>query len=63
MSWGVYDTNDNDELHVCPIEDLRDHYLDRKCWCKPERVDEDPRLWSHKSMDRREEFEQGRQMS
>ena len=46
-------------LHVIPINDLREHDNSPDCWCKPAQDDEEPLLWVHNSMDRREEYEGG----
>ena len=45
--------------HVYPLNDLREHILDPQgsCWCKPEEIET---VWVHNSMDRREEYENGR---
>ena len=49
--------------HVYPVNDLREHVLDGvTCWCRPE-LDEECGLVIHNSMDRREEYEDGREMS
>lgn len=49
--------------HVYPLNDFREHETDGKpCWCNP-RVEEDGELVVHNSMDRREEYEQGRKPS
>jgi hypothetical protein len=47
------------DLHVTPINDLRDHILSADCWCKPEW---DEGIFVHNSMDRREEYEEGRKL-
>ena len=49
----------NDALHVMPNNDLRDHIDAPHCWCKPE-FDADFNIYIHKSMDRREDFEEGK---
>lgn len=49
-----------DSWHITPIGDLRDHEQSPRCWCKPTEDDEVPNLWIHHSMDRREEYEEGR---
>lgn len=55
--------------HVSPIADLREHVtsgwtLGVRCWCNPAVEEEvDGTLVIHNSMDRREEYEQGRKMS
>lgn len=48
------------EMHVHPFGDLREHALAGDCWCNPT---DDERIIVHHSMDRREEFEEGRQPS
>jgi hypothetical protein len=52
-----------DSLHVVPIDDLREHVISSTCWCRPKQDDETPRLWTHNSMDRREEYETGERKS
>lgn len=48
-------------VHVYPLNDFRDHETEgTTCWCKPE-IDEETVV--HNSMDRREEYENGRKMS
>ena len=51
--------------HIYPTDDLRDHHLEgESCWCHPEvEYEEDGKIIIHKSMDRREEYEEGRKMS
>jgi hypothetical protein len=46
--------------HVCPVDDLRPHDLNADCWCQPT---DDDGVMVHHSMDRREEFENGRKAS
>ena len=46
---------------VYPVADLRDHAPDDpQCWCRPRWNDG---VLVHNAMDRREEYEQGRQVS
>jgi len=46
--------------HVYPINDLREHDTEgRGCWCNPQ-YDEEHDVYIHNSMDRREEYEEGR---
>ena len=45
---------------IYPLNDLREHDTDGKCWCKPT---DDDGLRVHHSMDRREEYENGRKAS
>lgn len=52
MSDRYYPEND---IHVLPINDLREHEETRSCWCKPVIHDEaDMPIVAHNSMDRRE---------
>jgi hypothetical protein len=44
----------NDGWHVIPLDDLRLHNSAATCWCKPRQDDEEPSVWVHNSMDRRE---------
>ena len=46
------------DIHVTPVNDLRDHIDARDCWCRP-RV-EDDEIVIHNAMDERETYEQGR---
>lgn len=46
--------------HVLPVNDLRDHALSETCWCRP--TDNDG-LIVHHSLDRREDYEEGRKPS
>lgn len=55
-NWLV-DAGDGMAPHVRPLLDLRDHLLDVMCWCVPTY---DEGVWVHHSMDRREEYENGR---
>lgn len=53
--------------HVVPVNDLREHVTNSSCWCQPVEdgdCDHLPyRVWIHNSLDRREEYEQGRLFS
>ncbi len=49
-----------DELHIVPLDDLREHELDGACWCKPVEDVEHPGLWTHHALDGRENYEEGR---
>ena len=48
-------------MHTYPLNDLREHETDKGafCWCRPE-YDEEYDLYVHRSMDGREEYEEGR---
>ena len=52
-----------ESVHVVPMNDLKDHIASVDCWCGPTEDDERPGVWVHHSMDRREEYEQGREAS
>lgn len=56
----VYEPDDTMHFHIVPVGDLRDHEADPSCWCKPSEDTEDPGIWVHNSMDRREDYEMGR---
>lgn len=45
------------DIHVVPHHDLREHFPNRTCWCRPFEDDDEPRVWHHKAMDRREQHE------
>lgn len=47
------------QLHVMPLQDLREHEESDKCWCSPEIDPEWPMIVVHNSADRREKFETG----
>ena len=49
-------------VHVLPLNDLREHTASADCWCKPTLDGDDP-IYVHHSMDRREEYENGRKPS
>lgn len=53
-------------LHVYPKDDLREHITDgdQPCWCRPSvDAEQEEVIVIHNSMDRREEYEQGRKLS
>lgn len=56
-------STDRETTHVLPINDLRDHEASKTCWCHPTQDEEEPLVWIHHSMDRREEYENGRKTS
>jgi nicotinamide mononucleotide adenylyltransferase len=47
-------------LHIVPINDLREHIASTDCWCKPTEDVKFDDIWIHHSMDKREEYEEGR---
>lgn len=56
-------TNPNPEhIHVVPLNDLREHVASTDCWCKPTE-DAWPDVWVHHAMDKREEYEEGKEKS
>ena len=53
-----------DRVHVVPIDDLREHEQIEECWCSPViEHHENGDVVIHNSMDRREEYENGRKLS
>lgn len=60
--------DDEDIIHVVPENDLKEHSCHRtECWCKPDLIDDSEidggYIVVHHSMDRREEYEEGRKLS
>jgi hypothetical protein len=49
-----------DSGHIIPLDDLREHECTPDCWRKPEQDSQEPSIYIHNSMDRREEYESGR---
>lgn len=58
MKWGLTHVVVG-EVHVWPLDDLREHDLDETCWCLP--LDDDG-VTVHNSMDKRESYERGRKL-
>lgn len=56
----VYEGCGAHHFHIVPLDDLRDHEADPACWCNPTEDEEDPGIWVHSAMDKREEYERGR---
>ena len=50
------------DIHVIPINDLREHDATKECWCKPIEDVECNNVWIHNSMDGREKFETGERL-
>lgn len=48
------------DIHVMPVDDLRDHEETEHCWCGPRRDDEEPQVVIHNAFDGREDYENGR---
>lgn len=61
--WGLHKMLQKNEGHVIPLNDLREHELDKKCWCRPTEDLEYPELYMHHSADGREAFEEGRRQT
>lgn len=56
----VWTTAEDFVSHVIPINDLREHLIDKDCWCHPEEDDDtDGQMYMHNSADGREKFESG----
>lgn len=49
--------------HIMPMNDLRDHEESPDCWCRPTQDADEDNVYVHHSMDRREEYEEGRKLS
>jgi hypothetical protein len=56
----VIETPYDTEYHLFPLEDLQEHTPFVDCWCIPAADDDDPDIWVHNALDRREEYERGR---
>jgi len=56
----VFEPDDEQHFHIVPVYDLRDHAADPDCWCNPTEDGEDPGIWVHHAMDKRDEYERGR---
>lgn len=48
------------DIHVVPVNDLREHDQEATCWCRPMRDAEEASVMIHNAMDQRETYEQGR---
>lgn len=61
MAWLVDCDSHPLDIHVMPLEDLRDHWPAKTCWCHPEddELDEYGCVVMHQSMDGRERHESG----
>lgn len=53
-------SSNSEDLHVVPVNDLREHVLCRSCWCHPT-VDTDggEDVVIHNALDQREKYEYG----
>lgn len=53
-------------IHVVPVNDWREHEIDKECWCCPTLDDGDEygyeKIYIHHSMDGREQFEEGKRL-
>jgi hypothetical protein len=47
------------DIHIVPLNDLREHWLTRRCWCKPTPDMDDQSVVLHHSLDQRERYESG----
>jgi hypothetical protein len=56
---GATDADHEQDLHVIPTNDLREHACSRHCWCGPTEDDEALGLFVHHSLDQRERYETG----
>jgi hypothetical protein len=61
--WMIKEKNRAGYIHVIPINDLREHEQLESCWCQPVMDHMDENVFIHQSMDRGEEYENGRKLS
>ena len=52
-----------EDLHVVPEGDLREHEVNRGCFCNPTQDKECPNLLIHHSLDRREIYEESPELA
>ena len=61
MNLGGWDLHPTDpatgDIHVTPVDDLREHELQPLCWCNPRRDRESQDVVIHNAMDQRERWE------
>jgi hypothetical protein len=50
---------ESNDVHVIPLEDLRDHTTSTDCWCCPTEEGDCSGVWIHHSLDNREKYETG----
>ena len=55
--WAV-DPGHHGAKQVYPLRDLKEHLLERPCWCNPS-YDEEDDILIHNAADEREKFETG----
>lgn len=53
-----FDKDDTSDLHVVPVNDLREHEMSMQCWCRPYRSVSEAIVVVHNSLDGREHAEQ-----
>ena len=58
-NWAVYE-DPGGQANVVPRDDMRPHQIGPQCWCHPT---DDEGVLVHHSLDRREDYEQGRKAS
>lgn len=56
--WGVYQRISTGDIHIIPTNDLREHTVERDCWCVPVLDKKEEMVWVHPSLDRRELYEE-----
>ncbi len=57
--WFLHPEDAHGDLHVTPIDDLREHALTMFCWCNPRRDRDAHHVIGHNAMDQRERYETG----
>lgn len=60
MKWALCHSSHSADIHVMPLEDLREHVDTESCWCCPRRDFDEDDVIVHKAMDNRESYEEGR---
>ncbi len=55
MTWGVF--LEDDDKHIVPLQDRREHEVHMDCWCKPWRMPDDDLIVVHVAADFREAHE------
>ena len=50
------------DIHVIPLNDLREHEASNECWCNPQDSVSEPGIWVHSALDGRELYETGQKL-
>jgi hypothetical protein len=60
--WLVCTSSLDSNIHVVPLDDLREHEASSRCWCTPAEDDQECAVLNHNAMDQREAFERGERL-